>query len=110
MVRARNRLKKLLHPPVWVLVFVPVLSFAALIAVFVQHCKENALTYLIYSMSAYSLVLLLAALPGLTRRTKSAIISSELMRKAAASKITGRYLNDLAFRGSISIYRSEERR
>lgn len=81
MVRARNRLKKLLHPPVWVLVFVPVLSFAALIAVFVQHCKENALTYLIYSMSAYSLVLLLSALPGLTRRTKSAIISSELMRK-----------------------------
>ena len=104
MVRARNRLKKLLHPPVWVLVFVPMLSFAALIAVFVQHCKENALTYLIYSMSAYSLVLLLAALPGLTRRAKSAIISSELMRKAAASKITGRYLNDLAFRGSISIY------
>ena len=101
MVRARNRLKKLLHPPVWVLVFVPVLSFAALIAVFVQQRKENAL---IYSMSAYSLVLLLAALPGLTRRAKSAIISSELMRKAAASKITGRYLNDLAFRGSISIY------
>ena len=104
MVRARNRLKKLLHPPVWVLVFVPVLSFAALIAFFVQHCKKNALTYLIYSMSAYSLVLLLAALPGLTRRTKSAIISSELMRKAAASKITGRYLSDLAFQGSISIY------
>lgn len=26
------------------------------------------------------------------------------MRKAAASKITGRYLSDLAFRGSISIY------
>ena len=50
MARARNRLKKLLHPPVWVLVFVPVLSFAALIAVFVQHCKKNALTYLIYSM------------------------------------------------------------
>ena len=55
-------------------------------------------------MSAYSLVILIAALPGLTKRAKSAMMGSKLMRKAAASPIMGRYFKDLAFRGSISIY------
>lgn len=35
---------------------------------------------------------------------KTAIMTSRIMRKVSKSKITGRYLNDLAFRGSVSIY------
>ena len=101
---ARKRLQKLLHPPGWVLIFVPLLSFAALAAVFIRQCPENILVYLIYSLSAYSLTIWLAALPGLTKRAKSAMMGSKLMRKAAASPIMGRYFKDLAFRGSISIY------
>lgn len=101
---ARKLLQKLLHPPGWVLVFVPLLSFAALAAVFIRQCPENILVYLIYSLSAYSLTIWLAALPGLTKRAKSAMMGSKLMRKAAASPIMGRYFKDLAFRGSISIY------
>lgn len=31
-------------------------------------------------------------------------MTSRIMRKVSKSKITGRYLNDLAFRGSVSIY------
>ena len=73
--------KKLLHPPVWVLIFVPLLSFAALTAVFVRQCPENILVYLIYSLSAYSLTIWLAALPGLTRRAKSAMMGSKLLQK-----------------------------
>lgn len=101
---ARKLLQKLLHPPGWVLIFVPLLSFAALAAVFIRQCPENILVYLIYSLSAYSLTIWLAALLGLTKRAKSAMMGSKLMRKAAASPITGRYFKDLAFRGSISIY------
>ena len=101
---ARKLLQKLLHPPGWVLIFVPLLSFAALAAVFIRQCPENILVYLIYSLSAYSLPIWLAALPGLTKRAKSAMMGSKLMRKAAASPIMGRYFKDLAFRGSISIY------
>lgn len=101
---ARKLLQKLLHPPGWVLIFVPLLSFAALAAVFIRQCPENILVYLIYSLSAYSLTIWLAALPGLTKRAKSATMGSKLMRKAAASPIMGRYFKDLAFRGSISIY------
>lgn len=101
---ARKLLQKLLHPPGWVLIFVPLLSFAALAAVFIRQCPENILVYLIYSLSAYSLTIWLAALPGLTKRAKSSMLGSKLMRKAAASPIMGRYFKDLAFRGSISIY------
>ena len=101
---ARKLLQKLLHPPGWVLIFVPLLSFAALAAGFIRQCPENILVYLIYSLSAYSLTIWLAALPGLTKRAKSAMMGSKLMRKAAASPIMGRYFKDLAFRGSISIY------
>lgn len=104
MGRARKLLQKLLHPPIWVLNSVPLLSFAALAAVFIRQRQENILVYLIYSLSAYSLVILLATLPGLTRRAKSAMMGSKLMRKAAASPIAERYFKDLAFRGSISIY------
>ena len=101
---ARKLLQKLLHPPGWVLIFVPLLSFAALAAVFIRQCPENILVYLIYSLSAYSLTIWLAALLGLTKRAKSAMMGNKLMRKAAASPIMGRYFKDLAFRGSISIY------
>lgn len=101
---ARKLLQKLLHPPGWVLIFVPLLSFAALAAVFIRQCPENIPVYLIYSLSAYSLTIWLAALLGLTKRAKSAMMGSKLMRKAAASPIMGRYFKDLAFRGSISIY------
>ena len=101
---ARKLLQKLLHPPGWVLIFVPLLSFAALAAVFIRQCPENILVYLIYSLSAYSLTIWLAALLGLTKRAKSAMMGSKFMRKAAASPIVGRYFKDLAFRGSISIY------
>ena len=97
-------LQKLLHPPVGVTVIVPLLSFAALIAVFAHENRENALAYLVYGMSAYSLAVWVAAVPGLTRRAKAAIMDSKLMRKAAVSSVTGRYLKDLAFRGSISLY------
>lgn len=95
---------RVLHPPKWVSAVIPPLSFAALIITFAVQNLRNALAYFIYSMSAYSLVILIAALPGLTKRAKSAMMDSRLMRKAAASPITGRYFKDLAFRGSISIY------
>ena len=97
-------LDRVLHPPKWVSAVIPPLSFAVLIITFAVQNLRNVLAYFIYSMSAYSLVILIAAISGLTKRAKSAMMNSRLMRKAAASPITGRYFKDLAFRESISIY------
>ena len=104
MEQAKMLFQRLLHPSRWVLLFVPPLSFVALIFIFAAQNTRGALAYPIYCMSAYSLAIWLAAIPRLTKRIKSAIMSNRIVQKAAASKITGRYLNDLAFRGSISIY------
>ena len=104
MEQAKMFFQRLLHPSRWVLLFVPPLSFVALIFIFAAQNTRGALAYPIYCMSAYSLAIWLAAIPRLTKRIKSAIMSNRIVQKAAASKIIGRYLNDLAFRGSISIY------
>lgn len=96
--------QKLLHPSKWVLIFVPPLSFAALIFIFATQTTRSVSAYMIYCMSAYSLTIWLAALPRLIKEMKTAIMTSRFMRKVSSSKITGRYLNDLAFRGNVSIY------
>ena len=58
MERARMILDRVLNPPKWVSAVIPPLSFAALIITFAVQNLRNALAYLIYSMSAYSLVIL----------------------------------------------------
>lgn len=103
MEQAKMFFQKLLHPSKWVLIFVPPLSFAALIFIFATQTTRSASAYMIYCMSAYSLTIWLAALPRLIKEMKTAIMTSRIMRKVSSSKITGRYLNDLAFRGSVSI-------
>ena len=104
MERAKMLFQRLLHPSKWALLFVPPFSFAALIFIFATQNTRGAPAYPIYCMSAYSLTIWLAAIPRLTKRMKSAIMSSRIVQKAAASRIAGRYLTDLAFRGSVSIY------
>ena len=104
MESAKMILQKLLHPTKWILLCVPSLSFVALIFIFATQNTRSAPAYLIYGMSAYSLVIWLVVLPRLIKRIKSVIMNSRIIQKAITSKITGRYLTDLAFRGSISIY------
>ena len=43
------------------------------------------------------------AVPSLTKRIKSAIISNGIIQKITTTLIIGKYLNDLAFRGNINI-------
>lgn len=104
MESAKMILQKLLHPTKWILLCVPSLSFAALIFIFATQNTRSAPAYLLYGMSAYSLVIWLVVLPRLIKRIKSVIMNSRIIQKAITSKITERYLTDLAFRGSISVY------
>ena len=101
---ARMILKKMFYPPKWVRIIIPMMSFTALIFIFAMGEKESMLAYTIYGMSAYSLSILLICVPALTVRIRSAVLNSKIMRKVADSGLGGKYLNDLAFRGGISIY------
>ncbi len=101
MDRARLFFQRLLHPPRGMLAFLPPLSLSALIALFSARSTGSAPAYLIYGMSAYSLAIWLAALPGLTKRVRSAMMNSRILQKAAASPFAGRYRTDPAFRGRV---------
>lgn len=49
--------QKLLHPSKWVVIFVPPLSFAALIFIFATQTTRSVSAYMIYCMAVYYLVL-----------------------------------------------------
>ena len=103
MKRLLALLKKLLRPPKWVLLSLPPLSFAALILVFSRQSTGAAACF-VYTASAYSLAISLAALPAAVRRAKCAVRHSSALQKLAAGRLTGRYLRDPAFRTSLGIY------
>lgn len=104
MKHAKVILKKMVHPPKWVLFLIPVVSYAALIFIFAAGKTESALACPVYSMSAYSLVILLAAVPAFAAKMKASVWNGRLMRKIAGTGLGRKYLNDLAFRGGLSIY------
>ena len=108
MKKAKMMLHTLLHPAKWVLYSIPPAAFAALIFIFASEQTEGALAYPVYLMSAYSLAVLIAALPVLAKRIRqhkaNLLNRSKLMQKIASSAFGDQYLHDPAFRGSVSIY------
>ena len=99
MKKAFAILNKLLHPPKWVLFLVPPVIFAALIYIFLIGQRNSALAYTIYGLSAYCFTVLMLPLPKLIRNAKISV-----MQRINGTAFGGRYVNDLAFRGSVSIY------
>ena len=104
MKRAGSIWKSMVYPSGGVLVCVPLLSFAALAVSFAYAKIRNALTYVIYGLSAYFLLILTAACPRLLRSLKTAVRKTRLAQWLAAREEVERYAHDLAFRGSVGIY------
>ena len=98
MKRAWTLLERLLHPPKWVLLTLPPIVFAALTYVLLKG-KNSMPAYMIYCMSAYCLTIWILPLPLLFRKAKEA-----MMHRLTGTVFGGKYIGDLAFRGSVSIY------
>ena len=98
MKRAWTLLERLLHPPKWVLLTLPPIVFAALTYVLLKG-KNSMPAYMIYCMSAYCLTIWILPLPRLFRKAKEA-----MMHRLTGTVFGGKYIGDLAFRGSVSIY------
>lgn len=92
-------LHKLLHPPTRMLIFMPPVVFAALIFVFITGQTDSTLACLIFGLSAYCSAILILPLPKGIQRAK-ARITRWINGKAFGRK----YMRDLAFRGSVSLY------
>lgn len=108
MKKAKVILHRLLHPAKWILWILPPVSFAALIFIFATNRKDSSFAYLFYALSAYSLTILIAALPSLAGRLRQIGTKfwkhSQLIKKISATTFGKRYLNDRLFRSSIGIY------
>ena len=98
MKRAWTLLERFLHPPKWVLLTLPPIVFAALTYVLLNE-KNSMPAYMIYCMSAYCLTIWILPLPRLFRKAKEA-----MMHRLTGTVFGGKYIGDLAFRGSVSIY------
>ena len=98
MKRAWTLLERLLHPPKWVLLTLPPIVFAALIYVLLKG-KNSMPAYMIYCMSAYCLTIWMFPLPRLFRKAKA-----NIMHRLTGTVFGGKYIGDLAFRGSVSIW------
>lgn len=104
MEKVRFVINRLLHPPVLVLLLLPTVVYAALIAVFLTENTASLMAYIIYALSAYGLVILLAVLPKIAGQMKAALKRSKMVQKLTSHELLGRYVRDLSFRSSVSIY------
>lgn len=93
--------KRLICPPVWLIILLTVISAAALTAVFMKGLDESPIAYAVYVLSFYSLsvlcVFLAAVLPKRYRTVKKLIYDHP---------IGNRYMTDAAFKTHISLYGS----
>lgn len=93
--------KKLLSPPVWLMLLLTVISTVSLIGVFLKGWDATPIAYVVYILSFYTLsvitILCIKVFPGCYRKIKQNIYKN---------KIGNRYMTDAAFRIHISLYLS----
>lgn len=85
MEKAKRIFFKLLYPPHWVLFTVPVVSYSALIYIFVSQKTESVPAYIVYCLSAYSLAILSVSAPRICRQLKAAVKNNRAVRKTHRS-------------------------
>lgn len=91
--------KKLLFPPIWVMILLTVFSAAALVSIFVKGLEEAPIAYGVYVLAFYTLVVVSAFLAMVLPARYQAI-----RQKVYDHPVGNRYLTDAAFRTHISLY------
>ncbi len=93
--------KRLLYPPVWIVILLVLFSTAALIAVFVKSWDTSPVAYAIYVVAFYTLMVFCLAcwktFPKYYRRIKETLY---------ANPYANRYFTDAAFKTHVTLYRS----
>lgn len=93
--------KKLLFPPIWIQCLLTVLSAAGLIYVFTQGLDTSPLAYGIYVLAFYTLTVVCIFCSLVLPKQYG-----KLRQKIYDNPLGNRYMNDRAFRGTVSLYLS----
>jgi len=93
--------KKILFPPVWLVILLAVISAIALVAVFIEGWEMTPVAYVVYVTSFYTLTIICLicwkTLPGYYRNIKGRVYDNTY---------ANRYLTDVVFKTHVTLYRS----
>ncbi len=93
--------KKLLFPPLWIVILLVIFSTAALVTVFVKGWDALPVGYVVYVVAFYTLTIFCLAcwktFPKYYRKIKGAVY---------ANPYTNRYFTDAVFKTHVTLYRS----
>ena len=93
--------KKILFPPIWVIVLLTVICTVALVEIFLNGWEMSPLAYVSYVVSFYTLTVICIVCwkvgPGFYRRIKG---------KLQENKYVDRYMTDAVFKSNVGLYRS----
>ena len=93
--------KKLLFPPMWLILILTVISTIALVAVFVKGWDATLIAYVVYVTSFYTLIITCLAcyktIPGYYKNAKE---------KLYENQYANRYLTDVTYKTHVNLYRS----
>lgn len=91
--------KRLLFPPLWLIIVLTFISTVALVAVFMEGWENTPVAYVVYVLSFYTLTIVCLAcwktIPGYYRRMKG---------KVYENKYANRYFTDVAFKTHVNLY------
>ena len=91
--------KKLLFPPIWVMILLTIISTVALVTVFIKGWEQTMIAYIIYALSAYTLCVVTILLVRVVPKRYHAI-----RQKIYENPFGNRYMTDKAFRTKVSLY------
>lgn len=93
--------KKLLFPPIWLMLLLTVISAVSLTAIFMRGLDNTPYAYVIYMLSFYTLCVV---------TVRCSIVFPKYYRKAKqkvySNKFGNRYMTDVAFKTHVSLYLS----
>ena len=93
--------KRLIFPPIWLMIILTLFSAVALVVVFVKNLNNSPISYVVYVLSFYTLlvdcIFFGTVFPKRYKKVKKKIYSHP---------VGNRYMTDMAFRTHISLYLS----
>lgn len=97
----KNLYKKLLYPPVWLMIALTIMSTVSLVAVFMRGKEESPIAYVIYVVSFYTLTVICTACADVFP-----VYYKNIKQRIYDNKFGNRYMTDPIFKTHINLYRS----
>ncbi len=95
MGKIKTILLRILHPGPVCVIFLTMVSAAALVYVFINDLDTSFVGYAVYVLSAYTMTILALVIPGAVKKVKSLLYGNPY---------SNRYLTDIPFRAQVSLY------